>query len=212
MKVVSEWVMIRIVFGLLLITALSGCSLAPWTNSSRSESANTDAERQSDSASELSLPLPELMLKRLQLCLIPEDERLKLLDDYRAVFVEGRVQPDSLPSFLPESTHQLNALMLASCDPGRTPGVLSEMLAAVTSEEHWSAEYMAFFDVLVASHRAYALVDGRRHELKKKYEDLQTEHKTLQSDYRALQIEHENTIKGISDIERSIDLPDGKRH
>lgn len=209
MKVVSELVMIRIVFGLLLITALSGCGSMPWTHSSQpaEKSANLYSEQQGDSTSGLSLPLPELMLQRLQLCLIPEGDRLRLLDDYRAVFVEGSISPDSLPGFLPESTHQLNALMLASCDPGRTPGVLSEMLAAVTSGEHWPAEYMAFFDVLVASHRAYALLDERHHELKKKYQDLQTEHETLQGDYRALQIEHKNTIKGISDIERSIDLP-----
>ncbi len=218
MRLVAAQVMIKSMRGLaltaILVTTLSGCALWPSsdneapTQRDQARTANTRGPGAEGDFVGIRLSLPDLMMKRLQLCLIPVEEQLALLDDYRAVFVEGAAPADSLPGFLSQSMHQLNAIMLASCDPGRTPGVLSEMLAVVTSEEGWPPEYMAFFDVLVTSHRAYMQADGRRLELQKAYRALKKEHETLQQDYRALEIEHENTIKGISDIERGIDMPD----
>jgi len=215
MRVVATQVIIKVLRSLVLvavlITASSGCALWPSSDKGAPTPGEQSADTQgSEDSIAVRLSLPDLMMKRLQLCMIPVEEQLALLDDYRAVFVEGAAPEEPLPGFLSPTMHQLNAVMLASCDPGRTPEMLSEILAVVTSEEGWPSEYMAFFDLLVTSHRAYKQADGRRRELQETYRGLKKEHEALQQDYRALEIEHQNTIKGISDIERGIDMPDAE--
>ncbi len=213
MNAVSERVSIACLASLLTFTSLTGCSYVGWMDDEPDRAVDNPAmvsASAQEADEEQVVSLSELMLQRLQLCLRPAEDRSRLLDDYRALYVDDIATTEHLDDDSVRRTNELNALMLASCDPARTPGVLSEMLATVTSEEEWSADYMAFFDLLVASHRAYVLVDESRVDLNKKFEHLQLMHEQLQQDYQALQVEHENTIKGISDIERSIDLPEAE--
>lgn len=202
----------KFVSGVLLAACVTACS-SQVSHQSEPPATMTEVHAPAPPASddgeqvlEHGMSLSMLMLQRQQLCLIPPTERLRLLDSYRAVFVEQTAPISTLPNFLPERLHKLNGLMLASCDPARTPGVLSEMLGVVT-EGHWPAEYMAFFDVLVASHRAYALMDERYRGLSEDRDALQQAYEALRAEYEALQQEHQKTIEGISDIERGIDAP-----
>lgn len=101
-----------------------------------------------------------------------------------------------VPSGVTESDHsvdeqKLNALLLASCEPARTPGVLNQLLAELTAEGTWPEEYAALFDLLIAGQKAYATVE-------RIYQELEAEH-------AALREEHEQTILGLGEIETQIE-------
>lgn len=193
--------------------SLAGCGLIAAHSDQSASSQPLQSLEPSDGATEESgeqrETLAQLVLSRQQLCLLPEDMRMQMLDNYRAVFVQQSVDSRSLPAAESETEHKLKALMLATCHPARTPGVLREMLAMIT-QGHWPAEYVAFFDVLIASHRAYVLVDDKHRDVLEQHRELQERYQALQQEHQALQTEHENTIRGISDIERGIDLPNGE--
>lgn len=196
--------------GLLLTLCLAGCGLITTTpgqpDAPPSEQAAAQDGDDTSNNREQVPELSELLLSRQQLCLLPNDARAHLLEKYRAVFIEKSTDSQTLPAIQSATEHKLNALMLASCNPARTPGVLREMLALIT-EGHWPAEYVALFDLLIASHHAYVLLDDKQRNVVEQNRKLQENHRVLQQEYQALQTEHENTIRGISDIERGIDLP-----
>lgn len=118
----------------------------------------------------------QLLVERLALCSSPDAEQeayLNRISEREPTPVNG------------VNEEKLNALLLASCKPARTPGVLNQLLADLTASGTWPEEYAAFFDLLIAGQRAYATVE-------KVYLDLKTE--------------HEKTIQGLSEIEAQIEL------
>lgn len=120
----------------------------------------------------------ELLVERLALCSNPPADQEAYLNQ---VVVRGPVRSGSAGV----DEEKLNALLLASCKPARTPGVLNQLLADLTASGTWPEEYAAFFDLLIAGQRAYATVE-------KVYLDLKEE--------------HEKTIQGLSEIEAQIEL------
>lgn len=124
----------------------------------------------------------ELLNLRLRLCSEPSDARDAVADDLPAVRREHENAVDE---------KQLNELLLASCEPARTPGVLNQLLAQLTAEGTWPEEYAALFDLLIAGQRAYATVERLYQE--------------LEANYGALQEEHEQTILGLGEIETQIE-------
>lgn len=125
----------------------------------------------------------ELLNLRLRLCSEPsEGARNAMADDLPALSREQEGAVDE---------KQLNALLLASCEPARTPGVLNQLLAQLTAEGTWPEEYAALFDLLIAGQRAYATVERLYQE--------------LEANYVALQEEHEQTILGLGEIETQIE-------
>lgn len=188
---------------LIFLTFTGGCTFTASEGDRSVAEPAPPQPRQQDAAPSSAPSLAELMMQRQQLCSAPREERLNALEHYRDALVGGARNAVSAPA---ETVHQLHALMLASCEPARTPGIFSEMLALITDGD-WTPEYMAFFDLLVASHRAYVLLDGRHQAVAEKYESLVRQHDVLRKDYQALEEEHQKTIKGISDIERGTDLP-----
>jgi hypothetical protein len=120
----------------------------------------------------------ELLVERLALCSNPPADQEAYLNQ---VVVRAPISAGS--SGVDEE--KLNALLLASCKPARTPGVLNQLLADLTASGTWPEEYAAFFDLLIAGQRAYATVE-------KVYLDLKEE--------------HEKTIQGLSEIEAQIEL------
>lgn len=124
----------------------------------------------------------ELLNLRLRLCSEPSDARDAVADDLPAVSREHENAVDE---------KQLNELLLASCEPARTPGVLNQLLAQLTAEGTWPEEYAALFDLLIAGQRAYATVERLYQE--------------LEANYGALQEEHEQTILGLGEIETQIE-------
>lgn len=126
--------------------------------------------------------ISDLLTLRLQLCNRPAQMRKEFL----------ATQPEPLAEREnPVDEQKLNALLLASCEPARTPGVLNQLLAELTAEGTWPEDYAAFFDLLIAAQKSYASVE-------KLY--LQ-----LQADHAALQDEHERTILGLGEIESQLE-------
>jgi hypothetical protein len=87
----------------------------------------------------------------------------------------------------PRQEMRLELLMLASCAPPQPAALLPEALARVEELVGWPPAYRALFDLLAS--RALALTE-------------------LERQRRQLQIDLDRTIRGISDIETSIDARD----
>lgn len=126
----------------------------------------------------------QLLTQRLSLCGAPTAEQDALL--------ARNLKPQSESSASGVDEAKLDALLLASCKPARTPGVLNQLLVELTAAGTWPEEYAAFFDLLISGQRAYASVEKIYVDLGKAYADLQHE--------------HEKTIQGLSEIETQIEL------
>lgn len=92
------------------------------------------------------------------------------------------VPPGTQPAQTMEE--KLDLLMITTCRPASTPGLLSEVLHSLAKNGPWPEEYLALFDLLNSGQKAYASVE-------KLYLDLKTE--------------HEKTIQGLSEIENDIE-------
>ncbi len=79
---------------------------------------------------------------------------------------------------------RLDVLLISSCRPASTPGILSEALHSLSRAGRWPEEYLALFDMLNSSQKAYSAVEKL---------------------YRELKMEHEKTIQGLSEIEDDIE-------
>lgn len=79
---------------------------------------------------------------------------------------------------------QLQALMLASCNPARTPGLFNDFLGQMTESTQWSEEYQALFELMASQQRAYANLERR---------------------FAELEALHQKTIEGIGNIERFLE-------
>jgi hypothetical protein len=126
----------------------------------------------------------QLLLERLALCSTPPAEQDAAL--LRMLSVKAQ------PSASGVDEEKLDALLLASCRPARTPGVLNQLLADLTAVGTWPEEYAAFFDLMISGQRAYASVEKVYVDLEKAYADLKHE--------------HEKTIQGLSEIEAQIEM------
>lgn len=118
--------------------------------------------------------IDELLVQRLDICGVPLEQRATVVSSLNVAPVEVDGVDEDL----------LNQLLVASCSPATTPGVLNQLLADLTSAGTWPEAYAAFFDLLISGQRAYAAVE-------KVYLDLKQE--------------HEKTIQGLSEIETQIE-------
>lgn len=117
----------------------------------------------------------QLLLQRLTVCNQPEEQRQAAMKRFEVVAHEVNGVDEK----------RLNQLLLASCDPAVSPGILNQLLADLTTAGTWPEEYAAFFDLLISGQRAYAAVEKVYLELKS---------------------EHEKTIQGLSEIEAQIEM------
>lgn len=165
---------------LSIILGCSGCSstLLPFKPSAATPIYEVDDGRMLQPQRSVS----ELLNLRLRLCGARPELREALIEDQPVLARE---------SGNPVDEKRLNALLLASCEPARTPGVLNQLLAQLTAEGIWPEEYAALFDLLIAGQKAYATVE-------KVYQELE-------ASYAALQEEHEQTILGLGEIETQIE-------
>lgn len=134
------------------------------------------------------VPVAQLLSARQVLCRLPARERDSRLRLYRRFFVEKEGDEKRLQretgAAVSRQTHLFYALMLASCEPQRTPGAMVEMLAVAETASGWPEEHEALIDLLKAEREAYSL---------------------LNTEYRDLRRQHEKTIQGIKNIEAEID-------
>lgn len=131
----------------------------------------------------------ELMLQRLALCQDPDVTQRVSSASVESLGAVAEGQADEA---------RLTALLKASCQPAKTPGVFNQLLADLTGAGTWPAEYAAFFELLIANQRAYALVE-------KLYLELKDEHERVVLDYQ-------QTIQGLSEIEADIEFHNSLGH
>lgn len=128
------------------------------------------------------LPVADWLVQRKTVCQQDNDAINTQLERYRQSFSDDL--PPGEHAQIVQAYSQLKALMLASCDPARTPGLLKNFLDAITDHSHWPPEYTALFDLLQSEYQAYSL-------LEKKHRDLEAR--------------HQKTIDGIGNIEKSLE-------
>ncbi|MEX1033036.1 MAG: hypothetical protein WDZ30_06715 [Cellvibrionaceae bacterium] len=128
------------------------------------------------------LSIADWLVQRQTACDLSNDAIDAHLERYRGSFSNAPDEGD--PAQLVHAYSQLKALMLASCNPARTPGLLNNFLTAVRDYSHWPPEYKALFDLLASEQRAYALLEQK---------------------YRELEARHKKTIEGIGNIERTLE-------
>lgn len=170
----------------VVILSLQGCnsSFIPFKNTAPTEEGGAMVEAAQPNAQGSPLredilnprrSVDQLLLQRLTLCNQPEEQRHATLDGFDVTAHEVNGVDEK----------RLSQLLLASCDPAVSPGVLNQLLADLTTAGTWPEEYAAFFDLLITGQRAYAAVEKVYLELKS---------------------EHEKTIQGLSEIEAQIEM------
>lgn len=170
---------------LILIIACTGCSVSLPSLHHGRESSPPDLSPSEAPLGEMpssvlrpQRTVSELLLQRLVMCDEPESARQARLADYPSV---GQAKP-IVSGTVDEA--RLNALLVASCEPASTPGILNQLMADLTGAGTWPEEYAALFDLLISGQRAYAAVEKVYWELKQ---------------------EHDKTIQGLSEIETQIE-------
>lgn len=183
---------------LSLLVLLASCTHLPGGKPSSSESEAEPSDTspsnhrvlaemlaaQADGADkeESYLPVSDWLVQRQTTCQQDDEAIDAQLTRYRQSFSDSTPSGEDEQIVLAYS--QLKALMLATCKPARTPGLLKNFLDAITEYEHWPPEYSALFDLLQDEYQAYAL---------------------LEQQYRALRARHQKTIDGIGNIEQSLE-------
>lgn len=180
---------------LVLLLTLSGCELvagdaSPATRSEAATAEVLEAEPKETAAdgppisgeeSVHYLPVADWLVQRRTVC----DQSNSAIDAQLARYRESlKSLPSGENAGVVHAYSQLQALMLASCNPARTPGLLSTFLNSITRYGDWPPEYSALFDLLESEYQAYSL-------LEEKYQELESR--------------HQRTIDGIGNIERNLE-------
>lgn len=101
--------------------------------------------------------LESLVTFRHQACQLTVEERDRLLSAYREMTSDEAV---------------LGALMLATCEPDQTPGLLANSLVAARNIERPPPGFPAFLELLAAEAKSYALLERRLRNTQKKLDDM----------------------------------------
>lgn len=128
------------------------------------------------------LPVADWLVQRQGICKQDWESIQTQLQRYQQSLTETHSPPDQNTE-VAQAYAQLKALMLATCRPARTPGLLNELLSSVTRYD-WPPEYSALFSLLEDEYSAYALLEEK---------------------YRQLEERHQKTIDGIGHIEQSLE-------
>lgn len=142
----------------------------------------TEQTESTSAPEEYYLPVADWLVQRRGACQQDREAIRAQLERYRQSF--GNTAPTDEEAQVVRAYSQLKALMLASCSPARTPGLLNSFLREMESYEHWPPEYTALFDLLRSEYEAYSLLEDK---------------------YRQLEHRHRKTIDGIGNIEQSLE-------
>lgn len=128
------------------------------------------------------LPVADWLVQRQSICRQDWNSIQSQLQRYQQSVIESRPRLEQ-DAEVAQAYNQLKALMLATCRPARTPGLLKSLLVTIARQE-WPPEYSALFALLENEYAAYAMLEGK---------------------YRQLEERHQKTIDGIGQIERSLE-------
>jgi hypothetical protein len=168
--------MLRIYTFSILMILLSGCIPLKTSQQSQSEPSFIPSRN-----------LKTLLLNRQTLCDAPADQIDAQLDQLTRT-------PTHAEDFHED---RLDALLLASCQPARTPGLLKQLLAEHQNQPGWPSDYLALFDLLNAQVKAYATLDALYQDLKISHQDLIVTHQKRVEEHQAL-------IKDLGKIETDL--------
>ena len=111
--------------------------------------------------SEQSLPtISEVLLYRKQVCQSDKDKQEQWLQQYRAV---------------EKSWVDLERLILASCRPDMTPGVLKNQLVKLKKQNNWPEDYKALFALMSAQ------INALNNSVEQKQQTIDQLNKTIEA-------------------------------
>ena len=100
--------------------------------------------------------LESLLAFREQVCQLSEQERMALRDQYRRAETDENV---------------MSQLMLATCRPDQTPGLLANSLVLARNIEETPRGFDALLQLLSAESRSYALLEQRLRDTEQRLEN-----------------------------------------
>lgn len=146
---------------LMLVAALSACSFyqpqAPERTLEPSAATPVETSRAPVVSGDPFPNLESLVVYRRNACSLPEVDRDDLLREYQAN--ETR-------------TGIMATLMLASCTPDKTPGLLANSLTAARELSKAPPGFEALLDLLSAQLRSYSLVEDRLRQTETRLERM----------------------------------------
>ncbi|MEY4591102.1 MAG: hypothetical protein RL497_3178 [Pseudomonadota bacterium] len=189
----------------LLVSILSGCSVLPTLGAASSSHSVLHPQRS----------LHELLAQRLALCGQEKTLRAEQIRGLRSqIFIfrkdaVGYAQKEGVGYSQKEAVaaleEKLDGLMLASCEPANTPGLMGEVLNHLVNLGEWPAEYAALFDLLRSEQRAINQLSARAQESARENAELRQTLQTQKDEFSKLQGSYKETIKGIGEIEETLD-------
>lgn len=143
--------------------------------------------------------LPELLTQRLELCGAAKNQRAEHIRQLRSQ-LQRHHQDDGLTL---ES--ELTGLMLLSCEPANTPGLQGELLNHLLAMGQWPSDYAALFDLLRSEQRAISQISSRIQDSARENAEMRQTLQTQKDELTKLQGTYKAAIKGISEIEETLD-------
>lgn len=146
------------------LLSLTGCA---WLHSGNPESHPAQVNAP--------LECPVVLQERSEPTFVPRSEAQALLGYRRVQCARPKEERDALlQGYLEQSSKQavMRTLMLASCAPDQTPGLLANALVKARNMEPHPEDVAALLDLLAAQAESYALLERRLNSTQKKLDDM----------------------------------------
>ncbi|HEY6528249.1 MAG TPA: hypothetical protein VIZ65_06110 [Cellvibrionaceae bacterium] len=180
---------------ILLTHALFGCSSwpygAPHTNSQALRPQRT---------------LHELLAHRVVLCSQEKSQRAEQMR-----LLRNQLQLHTRKDAASDIDEGLDGLMLTSCEPASSPGLMGEVLNQLVNLGEWPAEYDHLFDLLRSEQRAISQYNARNLDSARENTELRQALQAQKEELNKLQSSYKEAIKGIGEIEETLDSRKQKR-
>jgi hypothetical protein len=182
----------------LLTHTLGGCS--SWPYSAPHASSQTLHPQRT---------LGELLAHRVTLC---SQEKSQRAEQMRLLRNQLQQHPrKDTAADITDIDEGLNSLMLTSCEPAITPGLMGEVLNQLVSLGEWPAEYDHLFDLLRSEQRAINQYNARNLDSTRENAELRQALQAQKEEFNKLQSSYKDAIKGIGEIEETLDTRKQKR-
>ncbi len=149
--------------GAVLLLSLAGCTLI--------QSGAPQVEPQVKAP----LECPVVLQERAEPAFLPNSEANALLGFRRVQCARPKEERDSLvQGYLEQSSRHavMRALMLATCAPDQTPGLLANALVKARDMEPHSKDVAALLDLLAAQAESYSLLERRLNATQEKLDEM----------------------------------------
>lgn len=180
----------------LLACSVTGCGNLPYQEPNAS-SAHPRLQPQRS--------LEELLAYRMNACNQDKLQRAEQIRSLRAQVQHLRKDDNS------GLEEELNGLMITSCEPASTPGLMGELLNHLVNLGQWPVEYDNLFDLLRSQQRAITQYNARALDSSRENQDLRQALQNQKEEFNKLQSTYKEAIKGIGDIEETLDSRKQKR-